>query len=152
MSDSAGRMGSKCLPGIAIGFLSGALSVLVFQFGLAALLHAAGITPNAPYSMTPTQPFGVPQTLSAAFWGGMWGILLYAVLLRAGVGWRYWLTAALFGGFVVGGTLLFVVLPLKGRPFAAGWDFHVWALIFCLHAVFGLGAAVFLRAISALRG
>lgn len=133
---------------IAAGFVAGALSVLVFQMGLGALLHGLGITPNTPYSMAPTSPLGVPQTLSAAFWGGLWGILLQAILLRVRPGPAYWAAAAALGGFLVGGTLLLVVFPLKGRPFAAGWSPETWLLILCLHATFGLGTAVFLRVIE----
>jgi hypothetical protein len=151
MASRAGFEFNFAAADIAIGFISGALSVLVFQMGLGAILHAAGISPNAPYSMTPVPPFGVPQSLSGAFWGGLWGIVLLAVLRAAGSGVRYWLTAILFGGLVVGGTLLFVVLPLKGRPFAAGWNMTAWALILCSHAMFGFGAAVFIRVFGALR-
>jgi hypothetical protein len=64
------------LAGIGRAFLAGALSVLVFQMGVAAILHAAGILSNAPYSLAPTAPFGVPQTVSSAFWGGLWGIVM----------------------------------------------------------------------------
>ena len=132
-------------PGLAEGFVAGALSVLIFQMGAGAILYGLGLTPNAPYAMTPTAPFGVPQTLSGAFWGGLWGILLFAVLRRTGREWPYWLTAALFGALIVGGFLLFIVLPLKGRPLAAGWNPNAIALILGLHAVFALGAAVFIR-------
>ena len=144
---------SPCSPaGLALGFVAGALSVLVFQMGLGTLLYAAGQSPNPPYSVTPVPPLGIPQFLSGAFWGGLWGIGLNALLWQLDArGWRYWLTAILFGGLVVGGTLLFVVLPLKGRPIAAGWNMHAWALIFCLHAMFGFGTAVWLRVFGARR-
>jgi hypothetical protein len=145
---------NPCSPtGLALGFIAGALSVLVFQMGLGALLYAAGISPNPPYSMTPVPPFGIPQFLSGAFWGGLWGIGLNGLLGWTEVrGWRYWLTAILFGGIVVAGTLLFIVLPLKGRPIAAGWNMHAWALIFASHAMFGFGTAVWLRVLGARRG
>src|SRR4051794_33246547 len=64
---------------LVVGFVAGFLSVLTFQSGLIALFYAAGAVPFAPWRMTPVPPFGVPQSLSAAFWGGLWGIA-YALL------------------------------------------------------------------------
>jgi hypothetical protein len=137
---------------IVLGFLSGALSVLVVQMGVAAILHAVGILPNAPYSMAPTYPFGVPQALSSAFWGGLWGIVMVPVLSSAKGEARYWLTALLFGGLIVGGVALFIVGPLKGRPIAASGDLSVLSLIFILHAIFGLGTAFFQLALGRFLG
>ena len=38
---------------------------------------------NAPfYSMRPIPPFGVPQILSQAFWGGIWGIVFALAVPR----------------------------------------------------------------------
>jgi hypothetical protein len=135
------------LAGIGRAFLAGALSVLIFQMGV-----AAGILSNAPYSLAPTAPFGVPQTLSSAFWGGVWGIVMLPVLQQAGTGPGYWLTAILFGGLIVGGFALLVVFPLKGRPFAADWSWSVWRLVLSFNAVFGLGTAAFLKLFGKLDG
>ena len=57
-----------------LGFIAGALGVLIFHQGFVAILHVAGGLPIAPYSFAPTHPFNVPQVLSLAFWGGVWGI------------------------------------------------------------------------------
>src|SRR2546421_4810042 len=51
---------------LIVGFISGAVSVLLFHQGAAALLHALGLTPRAPYSMQSTAPFGIPQLWSLA--------------------------------------------------------------------------------------
>src|SRR5687768_2489127 len=67
---------------LVVGFVAGALAVLLFHQGAAALLHALELTRRAPYSMAATQPFGVPQLWSIAFWGGVWGLLLAAALVR----------------------------------------------------------------------
>jgi len=67
---------------LIVGFLSGAAAVLFFHQGAAALLHAAGFTPRAPYSFAATQPWGVPLVWSLAFWGGVWGVVLAAAVRR----------------------------------------------------------------------
>jgi hypothetical protein len=54
------------------GFIAGFLSVLIFSSGMIAILYAAGApVPFAPWNMAPVPPFGVPQSISAAFWGGL---------------------------------------------------------------------------------
>ena len=60
---------------LAFGFLAGFIAVLVFHELMLALLHAVGMTPSAPYNARPLPPFGVPQILSQAFWGGVWGVV-----------------------------------------------------------------------------
>lgn len=135
---------------VLVAFVSGALGVAIFQYGLAALLYAAGLLPNAPWRMTPVPPFGVPLTLNSMFWGGLWGIVMLPVLARAGTGIGYWLTAMVFGALAVSAVLFFVVLPIKGRPLAAGWDMKIWARVLAQHAAFGLGTAVFLRQFTGL--
>src|SRR2546421_687169 len=67
---------------LIVGFISGAVSVLLFHQGAAALLQALALTPRVPYSLEPTAPFGIPQLWSLAFWGGVWGVLLAAALAR----------------------------------------------------------------------
>jgi hypothetical protein len=64
---------------IIYGFLAGALGVLTVHQGVLWALHATGFAPWPAYRVDPTRPFGVPQVLSAAFWGGLWGILIYPV-------------------------------------------------------------------------
>ena len=130
---------------LAVGFAAGFLSVLVFSNGGIALYHAAGVpVPLAPWSMMPVPPFGVPQTLSAAFFGGLWGIAYAAVepWLTARLGW-------LAGGIVFGAlpllVLWFVVFPLKGIPIGGGFTVFGLQLGIVLHAAFGLGLAIFFR-------
>lgn len=67
---------------VLVGVISGAVSVLVFHQGLAALLHALEVTAHATYSLQPTRPFGVPVLWSIVFWGGVWGAVLAATLGR----------------------------------------------------------------------
>src|SRR5829696_3838486 len=83
---------------LVAGFIAGFLSVLTLQSGLIAIFYVAGApVPFAPWSMAPVPPFGVPQSLSAAFWGGLWG-MVYAFLeprLTARLGW--WSGGLAFG-------------------------------------------------------
>jgi hypothetical protein len=130
---------------VLLGFIAGFLSVLIFQNGLIAILHAVGAVPFAPWPMTPLPPFGVPRTVSAAFWGGLWGIA-YALLeprLTERVGW--WQGGLLFGGTLPVLVLWFVVMPLKGMPAAGGFAPVGMMLAVVIHAAFGLGASAFFR-------
>src|SRR5689334_18497399 len=106
---------------LMVGFVAGFLAVLTFQSGLVALLHAAGAVPFAPWSVAPVPPFGVPRSLSAAFWGGLWGAA-YALLeprLTARLGW--WAGGLVFGAVLPVLVLWLVVLPLKGQPVGGGF-------------------------------
>src|SRR3954453_22627194 len=143
-------MGDRELPmtptRLVVGFVAGFLSVLTFQSGLIAILHAAGAIPFAPWRMTPVPPFGVPQSLSAAFWGGLWGIA-YGLLeprLTARLGW--WAGGLAFGAVLPVLVLWFVVLPLKGQPVGGGFAPPSRVLLTAvIHAVFGLGTAILFR-------
>jgi hypothetical protein len=54
-----------------IAFFPGFTAVLLFHQGILSILHAVGFTPVAPFPTKPTQPFGLPQIWSPAFWGGL---------------------------------------------------------------------------------
>ena len=148
MTDSVHPRLSFDVVTVGKAFIAGVLGVLVFQYGLAALLHVAGLITNAPYRMNPVPPFGVPQSISSAFWGGLWGIAFLPALARTKSDAAYWITAIVFGAIAVSSVLLFVVFPIKGRAFAAGWSMRTWATVATLHAAFGLGTAFFLRLLT----
>jgi hypothetical protein len=126
---------------LVVGFVSGALSVVLFHQGAAALLHALELTPRAPYSMAATAPFGIPQLWSIALWGGVWGVLLAAALVRLR-------GAALIAAAVVFGAVLptlvawFVVAPLKGQPVAAGFVPAAMLIGPIVNAAWGLGTGI----------
>ena len=128
---------------LVIGFVAGFLSVPIFQQGLLALLHAAGVVPSPAWPMEPTGPFGVPKTLDYAFWGGVWGMVYALIEPRLVPRLGVWLSGLLFGAIGPVLVLLFVVIPLKGGPMGGGFPFPVLLLIVVLHAVFGLGTAFF---------
>ena len=125
-------------------FLAGFLSTLIFHQGLLAILHAAGASPRAPYALNPVPPLGVPAVLSLAFWGGVWGILLWLVIAGA-EGSRYWLLALLLGAVAPSAVALLIVLPLKGQPAGGGWKPAVIVGALLLNGAWGIGVAAFMR-------
>ena len=127
---------------LIVGFVSGALSVLVLHQGAIALLHALELTSRAPYPLQAVAPWGVPQVLSLAFWGGAWGAVLAATLGRRL--WRWGGDALVIGATVFGAVLptlvtWFVVAPLKDQPLAAGGQPTAMAISPIVNAAWGLG-------------
>ena len=86
---------------LAFAFLAGFISVLVFHQAMLAVLHLLGVTPAVPWTTSPVPPLGVPQVISAAFWGGVWGLLLAPVLQHTRSTAAYWITAIVFGAFAL---------------------------------------------------
>ena len=126
---------------LIVGFLAGFVSVLVFHQGAAALLHAFGLTPRAPYSLQPTQPLGVPVLLSIAFWGGVWGALLAATFARL-EGARLVVAATLFGAIFPTLVARFIVAPLKGNPVAGGFNPAAMMIGPIVNGAWGLGTGL----------
>ena len=135
------------------GFIAGALSVLAFHQGTLHVLHHHGaklgfITEHfgrfgAAYNMTAVPPLGVPMVVSQAFWGGLWGIVI-AALLRATRGGDL-LLGFLFGAVVVTLVAFTVVAQLKGLPMFAGGNQQVWLRAGLLNGAFGFGTVLILR-------
>jgi hypothetical protein len=123
---------------LVVGFLSGAISVLLCHQVIAALLHAIGITPRVPYSMQPTHPLGVAQVWSLAFWGGVWGVLLAAALRRYADG-ALVIAATIFGAILPSLVAWTVVAALKGQPLFAGGAPKALAVGLLVNAAWGLG-------------
>jgi hypothetical protein len=146
MAQSVSLQSSASATRLLFGFIAGFIATLVFhQIGL-LLLHFAGMTPNMPYNMHPVPPFGLPQLISLAFWGGVWGIVFVLVeryIARSPGG--YWIGAIVFGAVFPTLVAWFIVLPLKGLP--AGLGFHFPGVLVgpIVNGLWGLGTAVFLR-------
>jgi hypothetical protein len=126
---------------LTVGFVSGAVAVLLFHQGALGLLHALSLTQSAPYPMNPTAPFGLPAIASLAFWGGLWGIVLAAALARVH-GAAFILDAALFGAILPTLVAWFVVAPLKGQPVAAGFAPVAMLVGPIVNAAWGLGTGM----------
>jgi hypothetical protein len=126
---------------LTIGFIAGALSVLVFHQGAVALLNALGLTERAPYAMQPTQPFGLPQLWSLTLWGGIWGVL-FAALLRRLDGAALVAASLLLGAVLPTLVAWFVVAPLKGQPMGAGFVPVAMAFGLAVNAAWGFGTGL----------
>jgi hypothetical protein len=127
----------------ALAFVAGFVSTLVFHQGLIAILHKAGASPRPAYVMTPTAPLRVPQVISLAFWGGVWGAVLVPLLARWSSGPGYWIAWTSVGAIAPTLVAFFVILPLKGKPIAR--DARLWIGGLLVNAAWGLGTALLLR-------
>lgn len=125
-------------------FIAGTLAVLVFHQSALGLLHLVGLTTRTPFVLGAVPPLGVPQLLSLMFWGGVWGLVLLALLRPLGDA-RCWLRGLVLGA--LGPTLVswFVVAPLKGLPLAGGWQPAAMATGLIVNAAWGLGLVALLR-------
>ncbi len=125
-------------------FASGFFATLVFHQGLFALFWLGGIVPAAPFNLSPVPPLGVPQVVSLAFFGGLWGVLLWLILGRlAGV--KFWLGHVIVGAVGPTAVAMLVVFPLKGIDVSA----QTWVGGLLLNGFWGLGVAVFMRLLGA---
>jgi hypothetical protein len=152
MARSASLTVSASVTRLALGFVAGFLATITFQqIGIWAL-HAVGMIGATPWATTPTAPFGVPAVISLSFWGGVWGILFVLIerwLARFPGG--YWVGAAVFGAIAPTLVLMFVVFPLKGRPLGGGFAPNLIATFLIVHALWGLGTAMFLGVLTGWR-
>jgi hypothetical protein len=128
---------------VIVGFLSGAISVLIFHQGAVAIFHALAFTSRQPWVMQATAPFGVPQVWSLAFWGGVWGVLLAVFLARLETArFRFLVAATVFGAVLPTLVAWFVVAPLKGQPLGGGFAPAGIALALVANGLWGLGAGI----------
>ena len=124
-------------------FIAGTLAVpLGHQIAL-WILNAIGTIDRAPFAMTATKPFGVHSLISLSFWGGVWGIILGLILLRAR-GAKYWVLAAVIGAIAPTLVAAFVVAPLKGMQ-TGGNVGKLLTIGLIVNAVWGLATAAFYR-------
>ena len=132
---------------VAYGFIAGCIAVLLFHQGALLALYLAGIA-SPPWNIAPVPPFGVPAVVSAAFWGGVWGIVFALLAPRFGRGGRYWLMSFLFGAVVLTLVAWFVVLPLKGQALstALAWPRVIIGPV--INGAWGLGTAFLLTLLS----
>ena len=124
-------------------FIAGFLSTLIFHQGLVALLAVIGVIGGGAYNLSPTEPLGVPAVISLAFWGGVWGIVLW-LLVRASHGLKRWVWAVVVGAIGPTAVALLVVFPLKGIDVGPG----MVPVGMVLNGVWGAGVLVLLNALG----
>lgn len=92
------------------GFFAGGIAALIFEQGLAGLLHALVLRglelPDHAYDMTPRSPFGTPTVLVHCFKLGLIGGLFG--LVAPGLSRPYW-TPGLILGLAAGLIAVFVI-------------------------------------------
>lgn len=120
-------------------FISGFLATLIFHQGLFGVFYLIGMVPMAPFNMSPVAPFGVPSVLSLAFFGGLWGIVLWALLGRSGKP-VFWMGNVIVGAIAPTAVAMLVVFPIKGWEVSA----QTWTGGLMLNGFWGLGVALFL--------
>jgi hypothetical protein len=143
---------SNAVRTVLVGFIAGALSVLVFhQLGF-WVAKELGLLNAQLYSLRPVPPWGVPTIVSQAFWGGLWGIAGAFLIERLRSPFNGVLGWMLFTGIVVTLANWFIVLPIKGSPMGGGfrmngvavgpavyvlWGFGIWLIAGLTRRLFG---------------
>lgn len=125
---------------LILAFVAGFLATVIFHQGLLWALYMSGRVAVAPWNLSPVPPLGVPAVVSLAFWGGLWGIALWA-LIRNRRGPLYWALAIALGALLPSLVAWFVVFPLKGYEVTSIVVFG--ALL--LNGFWGLGVALYMR-------
>ncbi|WP_148862735.1 hypothetical protein [Marinobacter fonticola] len=121
-------------------FVAGVLATLIFHQGVFGLFHMIGLVPAEPYNISPVPPFGVPAVLSLAFFGGLWGPPIWA-LIRGLSPLLHWIMAFVLGAIGPTVVAMLVVFPLKGLDVSA----QTWIGGLILNGCWGLGLAVFMK-------
>ncbi len=122
-------------------FAAGAVGVLTAHQAAVWALHRAGVVPWPAYSVVPTRPFGVPQVLSAAFWGGVWWVALGPVVERAESRAGYAARAAVFGAVLPTAVGAVLVAAGRGAPRGDARPATLLAAGLAVNAAWGLAAA-----------
>ena len=135
---------------VIVGFVAGALGVLIFhQFGF-WVTNEMGLTRAQLYSMRGVPPWGVPTIVSSAFWGGLWGIAAAFLVPRLPAELGGVLGWILFAAIIVTLVNWFVVLPLKGAPVGGGFRMPGVIVVPLVYAFWGFGMWVIARRLRIL--
>ena len=143
---------SKGMRTVVVGFVAGALSVLIFhQLGF-WIANELGFARAPLYNLRPVPPWGVPTIVSMAFWGGLWGIGAACLiprlpgLLNGVLGW------VLFGAIIVTLVNWFIVFPIKGAPLGGGFRMPGLVVVPLVYALWGFGMWLIARLLRAALG
>lgn len=134
---------------VFLEFVAGFCGTIFFHQPALWLLHIAGVTPRTPFAMNPVPPFGVPATISLAFWGGIWGLILIPAISRIKNDGAYFLAAIVIGAIFPTLVAAFVVAPLKHQPMPHNASMAILGLT--VNGAWGLGTALFFRFLARSR-
>ena len=129
----------SCLRTIVVGFVAGAVSVLIFHQAGFWIANELGYARAPLYNLRPLPPWGVPTILSQAFWGGAWGILIAFVVPRLSRPLNGVLGWILFAAIIVTLVNWFVVFPLKGLPVGGGFRMPGPVVLPLVYGLWGFG-------------
>ncbi len=129
------------------GFIAGFLATLIFQQLTWWVLWCVGLAPFNAFSIA-VNAFGVPEVVSHAIWGGIWGVLFSMLDLKFPARSGYWIAAFLFGAVLPSAVGLMVVGPLKGNPMGGGWHLPRMLTAFLSNGAWGIGTGLILRILS----
>ena len=143
---------NACLRTVLVGFVAGALSVLVFhQLGF-WIANELGYARAPLYSLRPVPPWGVPAILSLAFWGGLWGMAAAFLVPRLPRPFNDVLGWVLFAAIIVTLVNWFVVLPIKGAPMGGGFRMPGLVVVPLVYALWGFGMWLIARLLRTALG
>lgn len=128
---------------VVFGFLAGALSVLLVHQTATHFGGKLGFGGGGAWSMAPVPPFGVPAIASAAFFGGLWGVLLTSITPHTGRGVIGAVSAVLIMAVLMSLVGWFVIAPIKGRGIGFVASRAIYPLVY--NAIWAIGTLVFLR-------
>lgn len=129
------------LKNLLMGFLAAAIAVVTVHEIINFILLQAGLFPRVPWSMEPAAVTGLPQILSDAFWGGLWGVL-FALIQGSIPGGSLTAKGLIFG--LVGPALIgvFILVPLLTGRFPLFFGGDPKLIISVLLILGGFGAAM----------
>lgn len=137
---------------VIVGFIAGAVSVLVFHQGGFWIANESGYARVPLYSLRPVPPWGVPTILSMAFWGGLWGVAAAFLVPRLPGALNSVLGWVLFGAIVVTLANWFIVLPIKGAPVGGGFRMPGLVLVPLVYGLWGFGMWLIAKLVHAASG
>jgi hypothetical protein len=131
---------------LLLGFIAGALAVLLFHQGMVGLLYLLGSIPNPPWNLGTMRGglLPIPVLVNQMFWGGLWG-MGFAVLwpmIPVGAAWLRGAVYGLLGPFLLGNGLL--VPFFKGGAYFWGGQPQRMLIGSLIGAAFGAGLGLIL--------
>ncbi|QCK88430.1 hypothetical protein E8L99_23055 [Phreatobacter aquaticus] len=128
---------------LLLGFIAGALSVLIFHQPTIYGLTQLGLINGNIYQMGAVGPLGIPQIANQCFWGGLWGMLFVLLWDRQGWGTRgslFGMVFGLFAGLILWGALQGAVGDLKAVAVALPFGLVLAALLILIgpEVLFGM--------------